>query len=332
MRLMREPPSDADLEAMAQLAESTKALLAELAADPVSGVRERLQHPAASGLVMQLSPQLVDDARDRWFGLGEMADHAQAEAIEKTALATEGDSKPAGWFRDDGAGHIAYRAAEHADPFLRVLCELVAADAWGTEEREAIRSLPAVAACFECHVAPGPRVRGPGVTVAESTRLWRSQTLEDRPRGFTVFSHQPHLNIRELADCQHCHRVRSLGAETLVRDGFKQAVAPPDTMLGANAGEVAAEESVDGEESSSVTPGGSLQGLDGQFHALHRAACISCHTNRAAGNACIQCHRYHVRPPQETSSPIPESDRVAEPTPVAARGGDRSVNRRGKAK
>ncbi|MCG8653837.1 MAG: hypothetical protein MI861_28620, partial [Pirellulales bacterium] len=70
---------------------------------------------------------------------------------------------------------------------------------------------------------------------------------------FTKFSHAPHLNVAQLADCTHCHRVRSPQAEVAVN------------------------------VASLV-----------EFEPLGRNSCASCHTRRAAGDACTKCHRYHI--------------------------------------
>jgi hypothetical protein len=37
------------------------------------------------------------------------------------------------------------------------------------------------------------------------------------------------------------------------------------------------------------------------FASMSRDACAACHTPRAAGDSCVQCHRYHAGEPPLTS-------------------------------
>ena len=103
-----------------------------------------------------------------------------------------------GWYRDDGALAIRYRAGRHDDPVLKATIELANRLSPGDPVRERLLVTRAVAACISCH---------PGAMEAGGT--WRSEPLIGRRSQFTKFSHGSHLHIAQLADCQHCHRVES---------------------------------------------------------------------------------------------------------------------------
>ena len=158
-----------------------------------------------------------------------------------------------GWYRDDVRLAIRFRGAGHADPVLAALLD-VATELGDTPAATALRESRAVAACAACHPQTEPG--------QPTSWLARRSGLERR--GFTKFSHRPHLNLPSLADCTACH-----------------AVADPsrDLRLAAN-GPVSI---------------GSSEPAD--FRPLARATCAACHTAKAAGDDCIKCHTYHVTAP-----------------------------------
>lgn len=159
-----------------------------------------------------------------------------------------------GWYRDDVRLAIRYRASGHADGVLRAVLELTADGDLEPSQRNALLAVPAVAACAACHV--GVRRDAPA--------SWRSIRGDADRRTFTRFSHRPHMNLPELADCTHCHRVESDAREPL-------------TTVSARALSVTSE----GREPRDFAP-------------LERSACAGCHTPQAAGDSCTTCHRYHL--------------------------------------
>ena len=169
-----------------------------------------------------------------------------------------------GWYRDDLRLAIRYRAAGHADPVMTAVVEMISALPADDSARQRLLRQPAVGACVRCHPA-----------AVGSERSWNATRLAARPGTFTQFSHRPHLNIQELADCSHCHALPT-GAE------------PEGRWTGA------------------ASDAGSLElpelGMDrsGDFLPLRRASCAACHTKQAAGDRCTQCHRYHVDADQLT--------------------------------
>ena len=87
---------------------------------------------------------------------------------------------------------------------------------------------------------------------------WRGFDRRHEPRSFTKFSHRPHMLQPELANCAHCH-------------SLNVPESNPATVVAV---------------SSTLNPH--------DFLPIGKQACATCHTPTAAGDACIQCHNYHV--------------------------------------
>ncbi|QDV44182.1 Doubled CXXCH motif [Stieleria neptunia] len=83
---------------------------------------------------------------------------------------------------------------------------------------------------------------------------WRAERQVGRRSEFTKFSHRPHLSVSALGDCSHCHQVRD------------RRTMPDHEFVFAGS----------------------------EFKALGRESCAACHHTNAAGEACTQCHRYHI--------------------------------------
>lgn len=88
---------------------------------------------------------------------------------------------------------------------------------------------------------------------------WRGFDRRHEPRTFTKFSHRPHTLQPELANCTHCHALNVPESNSPSLVSVSSAADPHD------------------------------------FLPIGKQACASCHTPQAAGNACIQCHNYHVQ-------------------------------------
>ena len=96
------------------------------------------------------------------------------------------------------------------------------------------------------------------------SKTWISSPLVGRKSEFTKFTHKPHLNIADLNDCSQCHRIsdaltKKTGEVNLVKssheiDGFHQH----------------------------------------EFEPIRKADCARCHQAKAAGEGCVDCHRYHI--------------------------------------
>ena len=155
-----------------------------------------------------------------------------------------------GWFRDDLRMAIRYRGGGHADPVLKSAIDIISQVPSTDPIQQRLLKTQGIAACIVCH---------PQAVV--TTGAWQSEPLIGGRREFTKFTHGAHLNISNLADCIHCHRIASVDL-------------PPSSVTQVN-------------RSPDLTD-------PHDFESMHRAACAGCHTPQAAGDGCIKCHRYHI--------------------------------------
>ena len=184
-----------------------------------------------------LSGEPTPSQPDNWLSeLSKRFDAAKTQAL-------------GGWYRDDLTMSVRYRGGGHHDVVLRALIEM------GRSSGLELNESASVKACLECHVS-------------SSWRASSSPNLRDR---LTKFTHRPHLDIRGLQDCQHCHELNH----------------PANLDRSVNL--------VDSRASSDTHD---------DFVPLEKAACVKCHTSSAAGDHCTTCHRYHVgNVPLRTSIP-----------------------------
>jgi len=193
-RIFSEPPSREQMDASTALARGMHDLTLQFAENPQEAIKQRMPPELAGKLVEQLSPQLVATAYQLWFQPAGDQD-ANVSAFEPAAMLPAG-----GWYRDDRKLAIHYRGSGHADLTLRAVCELAKSPELSDAERAELQAIPAVAACLVCH---------PGVEAGVDSS-WLARRSDHGQRTFTKFSHQPHLNIQALADCQQCHQVQPL--------------------------------------------------------------------------------------------------------------------------
>lgn len=95
-----------------------------------------------------------------------------------------------------------------------------------------------------------------------SVSIWQTPVGRSESKALTKFSHKPHFNLPQLSDCTHCH------------------------MTDADAA------SIDEIVKLKSTPGYDPTASHG-FISIGKSACVSCHTQGAAGDNCTQCHHYH---------------------------------------
>jgi predicted CXXCH cytochrome family protein len=267
-----DPDDPEQLEACAELAKAIRVLMVELSHRGPLALRERLAATLdrnVSGaelpaITAGLAVDIPRSALRAWFpeedgvaddGPATLAlDPPHAAAKPKRALAFD----PAGtWKYDDTRLAIRYRPAAHADPVLTGWLELLAATPNLTQQPLALAmfkelSKPtAPGLCTSCHSVEN-------TTEKQLTINWRAYDRVNKPRGFTKFSHGPHLVLPQLAGCTHCHTI----------DESNNAAASY----------------TDWESHSFVS----------EFAPLSKQQCVECHTEKAAGNRCQQCHNYHV--------------------------------------
>ena len=144
-----------------------------------------------------------------------------------------------GWYRDDLTLSLRYRGGGHHDVVLKALIEMSRSKGMELTESASVK------ACMECHVGPS----------------WRTSSAPNLRDRLTKFTHRPHLDIRGLQDCQHCHELNHPAS-------LNQSINLVDSR------------------SSPI--------VAGDFVPLEKTACVKCHTSSAAGDHCTTCHRYHV--------------------------------------
>ncbi len=202
-------------------------------------------------LVSRLPIELVDQLQAVWFRKESSPSFANFDAMEDRRTG-------GGWWLDGPSLSLRYRPAGHDDPFLRAWIDLIVALPEAQNElREACLAeftrQGASGSCFTCHSLDRDAL---GVPVVH----WSGRNRRSEPRGFTHFSHRPHLSQPELADCTHCHKI------------------DPSADLKA------------------VYVGGDPHRFRSEFLSLSKSACTDCHRPQAAGDHCTQCHNYHVSP------------------------------------
>ena len=268
-----DPKDRGQLEACAALATATVKLCDDLAAAPDVTVRVRLQTVLGRELKESevrlltggLSADTLRSAVANWFVGSKTATPAQATpATSVNSIQSKSDQTlsatlaPAGdWYRDDSSFSIRYRPRAHADPVLATWLDALA----GTP---GLDKKPVAAAMFKDlskATAPGLCASCHSVERAAHDELlvnWQARDRTKEPRGFTKFSHGPHLLIPQLADCTSCHGIEGKAATTTAYTDLDPAKFVSD------------------------------------FTPMAKQQCSSCHTAAAAGNACQSCHNYHV--------------------------------------
>lgn len=245
---------DQSLAAGEALVNAMRRLLDELQEEGHGAIGYRIESLVGSRgapvdeYVSRLAVELIDELQSVWFG-GQPAPE-EYDAIEDRQTG-------GGWTLDHDRLALSYRSTGHDDPMLRAWIDLVVAlPEEHAELRDAVlfelRQPGTPGQCLECHsveATPG------GIAVN-----WRGRDRLSEPRGFTRFSHRPHLTQPQLADCTACHTIDS----------------PVDTQP--------AYRSLSTNEHTS------------EFVSLSKAACVECHRPHAAGDSCTQCHNYHVSP------------------------------------
>lgn len=246
---------DDHLAAAATLVAALRTLLNELQEEGHGAIAYRLEQLSGrndldartADLVGRLPIELIDRAQASWFG-----DAATPEAYD----AVEDRRIGGGWSLDDDRFALRYRPIGHDDPLVRAWLDAIVSL---PEERAALRDAclaeftrpSAPGGCFECHSVERS-------TKGELVVNWSGRDRLAEPRGFTKFSHRPHLVQPELSDCTHCHRLDESST------GSRSYVGADPTRF------------------------------TSEFVSLTKAACVECHRPHAAGDRCTQCHNYHV--------------------------------------
>ncbi len=214
--------------------------------------------------VSSLPIELIDEMQASWF---------DEEGVTKSQTFEEAEERTTGggWQLDSDGYQLLYFGTEHGDPMIKAWLDVIATL---PKERHALRDallkemqLPnASGKCLSCH-----EVQPTGND--QLTIRWHGRERSAESKGFTKFSHRPHLTQPGLADCTHCHRQA---------DGVS-------ILLSLN----------DHHDKQS------------DFAAIKKQACIDCHHAKAAGDQCSLCHNYHVDPRSLKTHTLKTHNRLA---------------------
>lgn len=195
-----------------------------------------------------------------------------------------------GWMLDESRVAMVYVPNGHGDPWVArwIEWQQLSTDPSisGTQEQNLAQQ------CTQCHTVSRDRVRemlqenvtsvnNRFVSLGNSNDLkpteqmnqcWKINQRHSAERTITKFSHTPHLTIPTLRDCQSCH------------------VLYPQTAV------------------ATGTHGWSHSGmiLHHEFQSMQIQDCSKCHTKQSAGDACTQCHNYHIHNYDGKARPIGE--------------------------
>jgi hypothetical protein len=262
-----DPNNREQLEACAALAGGIKRLVAEMVASVRGTVGERL--PSTLGhsvsdtdvraMVAGLSADTVRRAANAWaIGGSPPAGANNANHANANDQRKSLAFDPAGaWFYDDVSLSVRYRPAGHADPVMAAWLNTLA----GTPNLD---QHPLAAAMFK--ELTKPNVPGLCASCHSAEKLpagdtvinWRAYDRTGEPRGFTKFAHGPHLLLQQLVDCTHCHSIDAAASSAPAYTGLDAVRFVSD------------------------------------FAPISKRQCVECHTAKAAGDRCQQCHNYHV--------------------------------------
>ena len=181
---------------------------------------------------------------------------------------------------------LIYDGSHHADALLRSWIDLVAAnvdqypdppadDSAGAFDRffRDLVSPESTGRCLKCHTID----RDPSGSFVVN---WQSQHGQPTARGFTRFSHKPHLTLlsshyetaarrQNQQRCETCHALddddfRLVNSAFALDDGMPAPAGHDCSALGVN--------------------------------SVRRGNCVQCHMRNLAGDNCLRCHNYHIHP------------------------------------
>lgn len=258
---------------------AVNALLADLAEDGEETLRRRLHlvcDQSTESTMIEACIQALEESHFfdvvRLFG-----------DLQEGGAGGQGDLVYGNWRFIVERQALIYDCSLHADPVLQTWIDLLAhntrqypqppaTDQTGVFDRF-FRDLAApesTGRCLKCHSTQ--ETSGSGLVVN-----WESRHGQRSSRGFTRFSHKPHLTLlssEEEVDaiggsrrCEACHALDGdsfnlVNRAFLLDDGMPNPHNAACSALG--------------------------------VQAVRRQDCAECHTQSLAGDNCLQCHNYHV--------------------------------------
>lgn len=261
------------LQAASEVVWATKRLFLELAEQGQGALKRRIESVLDRPLTKQqfadlasrLSPDNLQVITERWLTrlpeeLSERTDSSPNSSAGVSAIdRDEALQRVAGggWLRDETTLSIRYRPTGHADPWVTAWIDVVTEATTGkhaTIAKPLLKQMMVPTAAGQCGSCHSLDRLDDGRCVVQ----WYAKRVDDHPVSFTKFSHSPHLTQAQLADCQACHQINPLAN---VMAGYADTNAT---------------------------------NFENGFQPLTKQDCAECHTPKAAGDSCLQCHQYHV--------------------------------------
>ncbi len=269
-----DPDDPEQLKAAADVVLATKRLLFEISSEGQTALRERIEDVLArkltnqefAALTARLSPDNLRVITQRWLTrlTQEMSGDVPVAAVSAPTSEPSPDREEAlkrvaagGWLSDQTTLSIRYRPTGHADPWVTAWIDVLTEATYG---RHAAITKPLLKQMMS-PTAPGQCGSCHSLDRMDDDRCvvqWFAKRADDQTASFTTFSHAPHLTQAELADCQSCHQINPLASVMATYS-----------------------------DTNATT-------FENGFQPLTRQDCAECHTPKAAGDSCLQCHKYHV--------------------------------------
>lgn len=268
-------PDDQDqLQAAANVIWATKRLLNDLSVQGQAAIRQRVELLLArkisndefSKLTSRLSPENLAVMTQVWLTKlsSELESDEQQPIRSPITQASAQDREAArqrvaagGWFSDDMTLSVRYQPTGHADPWVTAWIDVLTEATNGQHvefTKPLLKQMMKPTAAGQCGSCHSLDRLDDGSCQVQ----WFAKRVDDEPPQFTKFTHGPHLTQAELADCQSCHQINPL-AQVMATYADTNATA-----------------------------------FQNGFQPLTKQSCAECHTPKAAGDSCIQCHQYHV--------------------------------------
>lgn len=168
-----------------------------------------------------------------------------------------------GWYRDDISLTVAYRQSGHADSLTVHWYEFVAQlknaqnDSAFADLARQMNKTTSPGLCTSCHSVD---------QFDESQTInWVAEYRDVTKRGFTRFSHRPHMIQSNNDTCSTCHQI--------------------DPQANVMSNYLTADDG---------TSSGSGETCQSGFLPIQKSNCTSCHNQASKIESCTQCHNYHV--------------------------------------
>jgi hypothetical protein len=252
-----DPEDETQIAAASVIARAIESLTDDLADRGQVAIGERLNSLLGRALrheeLEALASRLSPDVAER-FRTQSFGNEAATNASTDDRAALLGKVPIGGWIHDKLTTSLRYKPIGHADPWLRAWLDVLAEVASGPHAAIAEPLLRAAVT----PTAPGQCGTCHSIERNANGGLaiqWRPFNSAEEPNGFTRFDHGPHITQPVMGDCTTCHRIAT-GPQ-----GIYKGDDPHRFVAG--------------------------------FEPITKASCATCHTARAAGDGCVQCHSYH---------------------------------------